>query len=62
MEIKTSQNIWSLTEGKSSGPATQLIETDKPANLAGVTEPIKGEIRKIGIPTISQTDYSDPAS
>lgn len=60
--LKTSQTEFSRPEGNSSPsvPAAQY-GTDKAAP-GGVTQPIKGEIKKIdGLKTSQQNEHSDPA-
>lgn len=62
MEIptKTSQTEWSRPEGSSSPSAPAVSWGTDKAAPGGVTEPVKGEIKKIGIPTISQTERHLP--
>lgn len=45
--------------GSSSVPAVQY-GSEKTGAPGPVTQPVKGEILKIGIPTISQTEYQRP--
>lgn len=58
---KTSQSSFSGVDGQNiSAPAKQWADEPTGAPMP-VTEPIKGEIMKKGIPTMSQTQFSDPA-
>ncbi len=61
--FKTSQDIWSLTEGQGGAGAPAVQYGSETSGAPGpVTEPVKGEIKKIDVSQTSQQKEADHAT
>lgn len=62
-DFKTSQDVWSLTEGQNAPGAPAQQWGDEPTGAPGpVTQPIKGEITTIDASQTSQQRAGDHAT